>query len=239
MRAEYLAFNLNKEPLNQKEFRQAVNMVLDRKGILAAIYDNAGEPATSMLSPEMIGGKPTGDITLRVDKAKELLKKVKNVPSKLSIMTDSVPTNIQTAQIIQSNLKELGIELVIEPVEWGTYLERSAMGEHELLLGGWFPGTNDSDIVLYPLYHSNAKGSAGNRSFYSNPEYDKLVAMGRQETDVEKRAELYREAQVILEEDLPIIPILRKNEVIGMRKNISGFIFRPNGHHVLTKLKKE
>ena len=35
-------------------------MVLDRKGILAAIYDNAGEPATSMLSPEMIGGKPTG-----------------------------------------------------------------------------------------------------------------------------------------------------------------------------------
>ena len=239
MRAEYLAFNLNKEPLNQKEFRQAVNMVLDRKGILAAIYDNAGEPATSMLSPEMIGGKPTGDITLRVDKAKELLKKVKNVPSKLSIMTDSVPTNIQTAQIIQSNLKELGIELVIEPVEWGTYLERSAMGEHELLLGGWFPGTNDSDIVLYPLYHSNAKGSAGNRSFYSNPEYDKLVEMGRQETDIEKRAELYREAQAILEEDLPIIPILRKNEVIGMRKNISGFIFRPNGHHVLTKLRKE
>ena len=40
-------------------------------------------------------------------------------------------------------------------------------------------------------------------------------------------------------EDLPIIPILRKNEVIGMRKNISGFIFRPNGHHVLTKLKKD
>ncbi len=239
MRAEYLAFNLNKEPLNQKEFRQAVNMVLDRKGILAAIYDNAGEPATSMLSPEMIGGKPTGDITLRVDEAKELLKKVKNVPSKLSIMTDSVPTNIQTAQIIQSNIKELGIELVIEPVEWGTYLERSAMGEHELLLGGWFPGTNDSDIVLYPLYHSNAKGSAGNRSFYSNPEYDKLVEMGRQETDVEKRAELYREAQAILEEDLPIIPMLRKNEVIGMRKNISGFIFRPNGHHVLTKLRKE
>lgn len=239
MRAEYLAFNLNKEPLNQKEFRQAVNMVLDRKGILAAIYDNAGESATSMLSPEMIGGKPTGDITLRVDEAKELLKKVKNVPSKLSIMTDSVPTNIQTAQIIQSNIKELGIELVIEPVEWGTYLERSAMGEHELLLGGWFPGTNDSDIVLYPLYHSNAKGSAGNRSFYSNPEYDKLVEMGRQETDIEKRAELYREAQAILEEDLPIIPILRKNEVIGMRKNISGFIFRPNGHHVLTKLRKE
>lgn len=56
---------------------------------------------------------------------------------------------------------------------------------------------------------------------------------------MEKRAELYREAQAILEEDLPIIPILRKNEVIGMRKNISGFIFRPNGHHVLTKLKKE
>ena len=51
MRVEYLAFNLNKEPLNQKEFRQAVNMVLDRKGILAAIYYNAGEPATSMLSP--------------------------------------------------------------------------------------------------------------------------------------------------------------------------------------------
>lgn len=239
MRAEYLAFNLNKEPFNQKEFRQAVNMVLDREGILSAIYDNAGEPATSMLSPEMIGGKPTGDITIRIDEAKELLKQVKNVPSKMKIMTDSVPTNIQTAQIIQSNLKELGIELIIEPVEWATYLERSAMGEHELLLGGWFPGTNDSDIVLYPLYHSNAKGSAGNRSFYSNPEYDKLVEMGRQETDVEKRAELYREAQAILEEDLPIIPLLRKNEVIGMRKDISGFIFRPNGHHILTKLKKD
>jgi peptide/nickel transport system substrate-binding protein len=58
------------------------------------------------------------------------------------------------------------------------------------------------------------------------------------ETDIEKRAEIYREAQAILEEDLPIIPILRKNELIGMRKNISGFIFRPNGHHVLTKIEK-
>lgn len=238
MRTEYLGFNLEKGPLNQKEFRQAVNMVLDRKGVLAAVYDNAGEPATSMVSPNMIGGKPTGDITLKSEKAKEIIANLKNIPSKMRIMTDATPTNIQTAQIIQANLKELGIDLAIESVEWGTYLEKSALGEHELILGGWFPGTNDSDIVLYPLYHTNARGAAGNRSFYSNPEYDKLAEQGRMETDIEKRAEIYREAQAILEEDLPIIPILRKNELIGMRKNISGFIFRPNGHHVLTKIEK-
>lgn len=107
-----------------------------------------------------------------------------------------------------------------------------------MILGGWFPGTNDSDIVLYPLYHTDARGAAGNRSFYSNPEYDKLAEQGRLETDMEKRAEIYREAQAILEEDLPLIPILRKNELVGMRKNITNFIFRPNGHHVLTKIKK-
>ena len=131
-----------------------------------------------------------------------------------------------------------GIDLIIEPVEWGTYLEKSAIGQHELILGGWFPGTNDSDIVLYPLYHTDARGAAGNRSFYSNPEYDKLAEEGRLETDMEKRAEIYRQAQAILEEDLPLIPILRKNELVGMRKNITNFIFRPNGHHILTKIKK-
>lgn len=239
MRTEYVGFNTEKVPFNKKEFRQAVNYVLDREGILSAVYDNAGEPATSMVSPNMIGGKPTGDISINLDKAKELLSKVGDIPKEMKIMTDSTPANIQTAQIIQANLKELGIDLIIEPVEWGTYLEKSAIGQHELILGGWFPGTNDSDIVLYPLYHTDARGAAGNRSFYSNPEYDKLAEQGRLETDIEKRDEIYRKAQAILEEDLPLIPILRKNELVGMRKNITNFIFRPNGHHVLTKIKKE
>ena len=66
-----------------------------------------------------------------------------------------------------------------------------------------------------------------------------LAEQGRLETDIEKRDEIYRKAQAILEEDLPLIPILRKNELVGMRKNITNFIFRPNGHHVLTKIKKE
>lgn len=106
---------------------------------MSAVYDNAGEPATSMVSPNMIGGKPTGDISLNLDKAKELLNKVGDIPKEMKIMTDSTPANIQTAQIIQANLKELGIDLIIEPVEWGTYLEKSAIGQHELILGGWFP----------------------------------------------------------------------------------------------------
>ncbi|MGL5541731.1 MAG: ABC transporter substrate-binding protein [Fusobacteriaceae bacterium] len=240
MRTEYVGFNTMKAPFDKKEFRQAVNLVLDREGILSAVYDNAGEPATSMASPSMIGGKPTGDISLNVEKAKELLNKIGFVsPVQIKIITDSNPANIQTAQIIQANLKNLGIDLIIEPMEWGTYLERTAKGEHEMILGGWFPGTSDSDIVFYPLYHSTAKGAAGNRSFYNNPEYDSLVDQARIEIDYEKRNEIYKKAQEILEEDLPIIPIIRKNELIGMKNNISNFIFRPNGHHVLTELKKE
>lgn len=240
MRTEYVGFNTLKAPFDKKEFRQAINLVLDREGILSAVYDNAGEPATSMASPNMIGGKPTGDISLNLEKAKELLNKIGFIsPAQMKIITDSNPTNIQTAQIIQANLKTLGIDLIIEPMEWGTYLEKTAKGEHEMILGGWFPGTSDSDIVFYPLYHSTAKGAAGNRSFYNNSEYDSLVEQARVEVDYNKRDAIYKKAQKILEEDLPIIPIIRKNELIGMQKNISNFIFRPNGHHVLIKLKKE
>ena len=78
------------------------------------------------------------------------------------------------ATILQDQFRAIGIDLTIETLEWGAYIDRTARGEHEMFLLGWVTVTGDADYGLYPLSIHSAHGRTGNRSFYSNPEVDKL-----------------------------------------------------------------
>ena len=174
------------------------------------------------------------------EKAKELLKSVgKEKGLSLTIWTNDNVTRTQIAQIIQANLKEVGIDLKIEVLEWGSYLQRSALGEHSILLGGWVAGTSDADIVLYPLVHSASAGGGGNKSFYSNKIVDEYIEEGRKTSKIEDRKKAYKEVQTIIAEDLPIIPLFYKSDIIGVSKKVKNFKFAPSTIHNFYKVEKE
>ena len=234
---EYMTLNTTKAPFNNKDFRVALNYALDKQSMADSVFMGKAKPATTIVNPNVFGySSEVPGFEYNPEKAKELIKKsgVTNPNFKLYVNDNAV--RLQLAQIVQANFKEVGIDMEIETLEWGAYLQRTAQGEHTAFIGGWVSGTSDADIVLYPLLHSSSHGGAGNRAFYTNKEFDKEVEIARATSDPEVRKTHYKNAQMILQEDSPLIVLYNKNENIGINKRIKGFKYDPTTMHNLYNL---
>lgn len=137
------------------------------------------------------------------------------------------------ATILQDQFRAIGIDLTIETLEWGAYIDRTARGEHEMFLLGWVTVTGDADYGLYPLFHTSAHGRPGNRSFYSNLEVDKLLDFARTSTNQAERMEAYKKVQEIVQEDLPIITLVNQSQNVATQKDIENFTINPTGFYEL------
>lgn len=234
---EYITFNTTKAPFDNKDFRKAVNYALNKQSMSDSIFMGKAKVANSIINPNVFGHSDAVEgYPYNVEKAKEYLAKSGVKKPSFTLFVNDNTTRIQLAQIIQANLKEIGIDMKIETLEWGAYLQRSAQGEHQALLGGWVSGTSDADIVLFPLLHSASHGGAGNRAFYTNKEFDKIVDQARLVSTPEERKALFIKAQEILQEEAPLGILLYKNENIGLNKKVKGFKYDATTMHNLKNL---
>jgi len=234
---EYICLNVEKAPFTNKEFRQALNYAIDKKSIVDSIFSGKGKVAKSIVNPNVFGYYDgLEEYPFNPEKAKELIEKSGVKDKSFSLYVNDSPVRLQVAQIIQANLKDVGIDMKIETLEWGTYLQKTGEGDFTAYLGGWISGTSDADIVLYPLLDSKSIGFPGNRARYSNPEFDKEVEMARVVLTPEERKEHYKNAQIIAREDSPLIVLFNKNENIGINKRILGFEYDPTTMHKFKNL---
>lgn len=234
---EYITFNNTKAPFDNKDFRKAVNYALDKQSMSDSIFMGKAIPANSIVNPNVFGHSDSVEgYPYNKEKAIEYLKKSGIQNPSFTLFVNDNTTRLQLAQIIQANLKEIGIDMKIETLEWGTYLQKTAQGEHQALLGGWVSGTSDADIVFFPLLHTSSHGGAGNRAFYTNKELDKVIEEARLTSDSAERKALFFKGQEILQEDTPFGLLLYKNENIGLNKRVKGFKYDATTMHNLKDL---
>ena len=233
--SQYLGFNTQKAPFDNVKVRQAINYAVDVQEIIDVVLEKAGEVAKSPLMELIFGSnEDIQGYSYDVEKAKELMKEAGFENGfKTSIWTNDSPVRVRIAEIVQAQLKEIGIEANIEVVEWGAFLDRTSAGEHDMFILGWTTVTGDADYGLYALYHSSQHGDAGNRFFYTNPEVDKLLDIGKTEVDTDKRLAAYKEAQEIIVADAPQLFLYFSTQNVGENKVIKGFQLHPAGHHSL------
>lgn len=232
---DYIGFNMKKKPFDNKKVRQAIATAVNIDDLIEAVLMGAGTKANSPIGPKVFGYNPNAkSYEFNVEKAKQLLAEA-GYPDGFEtvIWTNDNPIRMQVCQIVQAQLKEIGIEMKIEPMEWGAYLESTARGDHDMFILGWGTTTGDADYGLYALFHSSTQGGPGNRSFYNNPAVDELLDKGKSSTNPEERKALYGEAQEIIQEDLPVLSLFYKNINAGMQNNIEGFALHPSGSHRL------
>lgn len=225
----YIGMNNEKGPFQDIRVRKAVNYAIDKQSIIDAILIGNGKIATSPIGSAVFGHTDkTKGYEFNVAKAKELLKEAGYENGfKTSIYVMGGEADKQTAEIIQANLKEIGIELYINVVESSAYWDLTSKGNHEMFLGSWGCVTGDADYGLYSLYHSKAKGAPGNRDFYSNSEVDKLLDEARASIDQENRKKLYEEIQMKIVEDAPDVMLYYRVLAVGAQKNIEGLKLHP------------
>lgn len=221
----YIGFNVEKEPFDDPKVRQAINLAINNEEIIEGIYQGNGTPATGPLAPGVFGyDESVKGLGYEPDQAKKLLEEAGYGDGfETTLWTNDNEQRVETALYVQDALSDYGIDVQIEELEWGAYLERTSNGEHDMFVLGWSTVTGDADYGLYALFHSEMVGSPGNRSFIKNDELDKLLDEGRRETDEQKRAEIYKEAQEKLTELAPMLYIHHQNYLTGVREEVENF----------------
>ncbi len=187
--------------------RRALNLALDREAICTFL--NGGQlPAYSFVPPNAAGYQPDYTLSAALDTAKELLAEA-GFPGgsgfpKIQIVYNTLESHKQVAEIVQEQWrKNLGIEIELLNQDWKVYLQTVEQLEYDLARAGWIGDYADPNTFL-DLWLS---GSGNNQTGFANPSYDELIGQAARTSDHQERMTFFQQAERILLEDLPIIPI--------------------------------
>ncbi len=229
---EYIGFNVEKEPFNDIRVRKAIAHAIEMDSIIKGVFNNVGKKANSLLGSQVFGyheGLKAYEYNL--NEAKRLLAEA-GYPNGLKtiLSTNDVKERISLAEVVQSQLKGIGVDVEIQVFEAGTFIEKRNRGESQMFINSWRNATGDADYNQYNLFHSSSKGPAGNVFFYSNEKVDQLVDAGRIEGDPEKRIQIYAEAQELEMQDAVYVPVRVIENVAAVSKKIEGFRISAAGY---------
>lgn len=229
----YIGFNMNVAPFDNVLVRRAINYAINVESIVEHVLDGFGEVANGPLGQNVFGAHPNLPANeFNIERAKELMAEAGFEDGfETTIWTNENTERVQIITAIQAMLREIGITAHIEQMEWGSYLDRTARGEHEMFILGWVSVTGDADYGLFPLFHSSVSAEAGNRTFFANDEVDRLLEAGRATTDPEERLAIYAEVQEIIVEEAPWIFLTTGETAVGTQADIRGLELSPSQHH--------
>jgi ABC-type transport system substrate-binding protein len=236
----YLAMNTQKKPFDDKRVRQAVNYAINKQEILEAVYGSLGTPAKNPLPPTMWSyNDKIKDYPYDPEKAKKLLAEAglaSGFSTTLWAMPVTRPYNPngrRMAEIMQAQLAKVGIKAEIVSYEWGTYLDKTDHGEHDMALLGWTGDNGDPDNFLWVLLSiPSAEVPASNIAFWRNEKFNALIKQAKETPDVAKRTQLYMQAQEIFKEEAPWVTIAHSLVVAPMKKSVENFKLSPLGQRV-------
>jgi peptide/nickel transport system substrate-binding protein len=239
MNVGYMMFQTQKKPFDDKRVRQAINMAVDKQALVKALYGEFGQPAKNPMPPVLWGyNDKVKDYPHDPARAKRLLAEAghpngfKTSLWAMPVARPYMPDARKAAEVLQANLAQIGVEAEIVSMDWGVYLKRTSDGDHDLALLGWTGDNGDPDNFLFTLLGGPSIGG-NNKSRYSNPKVDELLMKAQQLTDQKERAKLYEEAQVLIKEDAPWVPLVHSTQLGAARANVVGIKLHPTGFHSL------
>lgn len=228
---QYLGFNHQKSPWNNLLVRRAVRMAIDVDQIVG-LLEGQGYLSAGVIGPMVFGYKPSiEERSARYDPgaARELLARAgypQGFATELWYASNN-PVAERIATAIQGMLGKVGIRVQLRSMEWGAYLAATRDPKHDLYLLGWTNVTQDGSELVYPNLHKDNIG-ASNRSFYDNPEVNRLIDESRQVTDQARRLEILNEVNEKLLDDVAWVTLYHANNLIAYRQGIKGLRVYPN-----------
>lgn len=230
----YLTFNLEDPLLARQEVREAIALAIDREELARYKFKGAAQVADSLLRPgHWAYTEELRRYERQVDEAIARLRRVGATPIRLTLKTSTDRFRRSIALAIQAQLAPAGIELDLQPLEWGTFLNDVKRGNYQIAMLKWQPVV-DPDILRL-AYHSasiptegNGWGG-GNRMRYRNERADERLLDGRRLADHDERRAAYAEVQQILARELPALPLLHEEAIGIISRGIEGVEVDPQG----------
>ncbi|TNV22620.1 peptide ABC transporter substrate-binding protein SapA [Buttiauxella sp. B2] len=245
MNIAYLAFNTNKAPLNDPAVRHALALAINNQRLMQSIYYGTAETAASILPRASWAYDSDAKITeYNPEKARQQLKALglNNLVLRLWVPTSSEawnPSPLKTAELIQADMAQIGVKVIIVPVE-GRFQEARLMDmTHDLTLAGWATDSNDPDSFFRPMLSCAAIRSQTNYARWCDPKFDEVLQKALSSQQLASRIEAYREAQDILAKELPVLPLASSLRLQAYRYDIKGLVLSPFGNASFAGVSRE
>jgi oligopeptide transport system substrate-binding protein len=206
----YVGFPTYDERFADPRLRRAFSMAIDRQPIIDAIFNGSFQPAKSVVSPVVAGSRedPCGEnCAYDPEAAKALFDEAGGYEGTLTLWFNSGAGHEKWMEAVSNQLRQnLGIQNIeFKSLEFAEYLglldEEKVTGPFRL---GWVMDYPSPQNYLEPIH---ATGGSSNNSGYSNPKVDDLIKQGNAAGDVEAGIDLYNQAEDLILEDMPIIPM--------------------------------
>ncbi|MBG0751702.1 MULTISPECIES: ABC transporter substrate-binding protein SapA [Pectobacterium] len=236
MNVAYLAFNVRKPPLDDRRVREAIALAINNDRLMQSIYYGTAETAASILPRASWAYDNESQITeYNPQKARQILQDLGLTNLNLRLWVPSAsqsynPSPLKTAELIQADLAQIGVTVTIVPVE-GRFQEARLMElNHDLTLAGWATDSNDPDSFFRPLLSCAAIRSQSNYAHWCDPTFDEVLQNALSSQQLSKRIDYYQQAQRILAEQLPVLPLASSLRLLAYRYDMKGLVLSPFGN---------
>ncbi|MBG5881912.1 MULTISPECIES: ABC transporter substrate-binding protein SapA [Providencia] len=236
MNIAYLAFNTSKPPLDQLKVRQAISYAINNERLMQSIYYGTAETASSILPRASWAFDNQTKITdYNPELAKQMLQEMGLEKLKLELWVPVSsqsynPSPLKMAELIQADLAQVGIVMSIRSVE-GRFQENQLMDRsHDMTLAGWTTDSNDPDSFFRPLLSCAAIGSQTNLSHWCDSKFDDVLHKALLTQELADRIDYYHQAQQILAEELPILPLAYSLRLQAYRFDMKGLVISAFGN---------
>lgn len=223
------SFNVKRPPFNDVRVRQAIALAINRDELIRIAEHGRAIPSAPMPSSSPAWAAPLETLpNYRPDpvRARQLLQEA-GVPAGFRFGIVTSPTyegGLSVAEVVQEQLRRIGLDPQLEVVEWGIYIDRWVKRDFDTMVE-LRSGGADPDTFLHRLIHS--QGPVNNFQ-YSNPELDRLLDRGRQLVEPRERLPVYLEAQRLLAQEAPYVALYAPMYTVVVRQEVKGFQVKPN-----------
>ncbi len=225
----YIGINLRDRYLKDRRIRLAIGYAIDRRAIIKNLLRGYATEANTIIPPYLPWHeKGVFAFHYAPSLSVKLLRETGHQNLALEFSCASRRLSRQLAQILKSQLAQVGIKLKINCGEFSYFYSKVVKGDFQLYFMMWV-GISDPDIFRFVFHSKSTPPNGANRGGYSNPEVDKLIEEGEKTYDFEKRKEIFSRIQKIVARDVVYIPLWYPDSVAVYRKGLRGVEVYPNG----------
>lgn len=220
----YLIVNTEDEFMSNQNLRLALAYSIDKQALVDTVYQNDNQPMTSFTPPAIMGANDSsfqealvaergemypgsGDLEKAQEYLQAALEELGCTVDELNLSIDCADDSLRRncATFLQEQWRQnLGIEnITVNSMQTKQVSANRQSGDYCMSLGGWSPDYNDA-INFLDLWVTDG---GNNDSFWSNEEYDNLIAQATAEADEEVRQQYLFDAEEILAAEMPVIPL--------------------------------
>ena len=221
----YYGLNLRSKQLKSKKLRRAISIGIDRRTIATTIYKDTVEPPRGIVPVGIPGFEDNvcGDLCdFDLDRASQLISELPRSRRSVRIDYTRGEPHRTVAKAVQETLTQAGLEVKLKGFRFKDYLRRLRDGKQAMYRLGWIAEYPVADVFLTALFGSD---SPDNHSGFRSKKVDRVLRKARREPESDERLRLYRRAERLILEEIPIVPLGTFVTHWAVQNNVQGVNF--------------